>query len=118
MAKVICRLPNASSNIDGIEFQPHPDGNGMVSADISDEQAARFLSIPGYEAVAAKGSRKAAVTPPATPAPTKPPVTGATTSEATEDKKPSEGGATDKGGNAAGAADTGGAGAPPNEEIF
>lgn len=54
MAKVICTLENASDEISGVKFKKHPDGAGMVSEDISDEQAARFASIPGYELVGAK----------------------------------------------------------------
>lgn len=73
MAKVICALPNASGNINGVTFTPHPDGPGkdgilpMVSEDISDEQAAAFASIPGYTLVGVKK-------PPKTPAPTLAPV--------------------------------------------
>lgn len=54
MAKVICKLPNASEEISGVKFKAHPDGAGMVSEDISDEQAAHFASIPGYELVGVK----------------------------------------------------------------
>jgi hypothetical protein len=51
--KVICKLPNASEEISGVRFAPHPDGaeHGMVSEDISQEQADFFVSIPGYELV-------------------------------------------------------------------
>ncbi len=49
MAKVICKLQNAADEISGIAFTK-VDG-GMLSEDISDEQAARFASIPGYELV-------------------------------------------------------------------
>jgi hypothetical protein len=52
MAQVICKLPNASEEISGVKFTAH-DG-GMLSEEISDEQAARFASIPGYALVGAK----------------------------------------------------------------
>lgn len=45
--KVTCKLPNASDNIGGIPFESNEDGT--VSAVVTDEQAARFESIPGYE---------------------------------------------------------------------
>lgn len=63
MAKVICKLPNASASINGVEFTPHPDNaKWMVSADLSDEQAAEFASINGYELVGAKPAGKGAKT--------------------------------------------------------
>ena len=49
MPKVLCTLPNASEDIGGIKFEKH--ANGMLSEDVSDEQAARLASIPGYELV-------------------------------------------------------------------
>lgn len=60
MAKVICTLNNASDEINGVKFKKHPDGHGMVSEDIGDDQAAVFASIPGYELV---GATKAAKQP-------------------------------------------------------
>lgn len=55
MPKVICKLPNASEKISGVKFAQHPDGAefGMVSEEISQEQADVFGSIPGYELVGA-----------------------------------------------------------------
>lgn len=53
MAKVICKLANASEEINGVAFAPHPDG-GMVSEDIPDDAAAVFASIEGYKLVGAK----------------------------------------------------------------
>lgn len=50
MAKVICTLPNAADLINGVVFTPCPDG--MISEDITDEQAENFASIPGYQLVA------------------------------------------------------------------
>lgn len=47
MPRVICDLPNASDEISGIKFHPLDDG-GMISDEISQEQAARFASITGY----------------------------------------------------------------------
>jgi hypothetical protein len=51
VAKILCTRPNASDNINGYPFEPHPDG-GMISVDNLPEEAVRkFLRIPGYEAV-------------------------------------------------------------------
>lgn len=52
MPKVLCTLPNASEEIGGIKFVAH--ANGMLSEDLSDEQAARLASIQGYEIVGGK----------------------------------------------------------------
>ena len=49
MARVICKLENASDEISGVAFE-QVDG-GMLSAEIADDVAARFASIPGYELV-------------------------------------------------------------------
>lgn len=49
MPKVLCTLPNASDEIGGIKFVSH--AKGMLSEDVSDEQAARLASIPGYKIV-------------------------------------------------------------------
>lgn len=51
MPKLLCTLPNASEEISGVKFVPH--AAGMLSEDVSDEQAAKFASIPGYEIVGA-----------------------------------------------------------------
>lgn len=51
MPKLLCTLPNASEEISGIKFVSH--AAGMLSEDVSDEQAAKFASIPGYEIVGA-----------------------------------------------------------------
>lgn len=48
MPRVICNLDNAGDEISGVKFYPLEDG-GKVSDEISDEQAALFLSISGYE---------------------------------------------------------------------
>jgi len=57
MQKVTCSLPNASTNINGIEFEVVEGG---VAAVMDDESAARFGSIPGYtlEAVEEKPATK------------------------------------------------------------
>lgn len=47
MPRVICTLKNASSLISGIAFEP-VDGV-MLSQEIDDEVAAKFIRIPGYE---------------------------------------------------------------------
>lgn len=52
MPKVLCTLPNASEEIGGIKFTKH--AKGMLSEDLSDEQATRLASIPGYEIVGGK----------------------------------------------------------------
>ena len=49
MAQVICTLPNASEEISGVAFTAHE--SGMISAEISDELAADFASINGYQLV-------------------------------------------------------------------
>lgn len=51
MAKVICTLPNASELINGVKFVSHKDG--MISEDISKDEADSFLDIPGYQLAAA-----------------------------------------------------------------
>lgn len=52
MPKVLCTLPNASEEIGGIKFTQH--AKGMLSEDLSDEQAKRLASIQGYEIVGGK----------------------------------------------------------------
>jgi hypothetical protein len=46
MAKVICKLPNASALISGVKFVTHK--LGMISEEIADEVAAEFVKIEGY----------------------------------------------------------------------
>lgn len=46
MAKIICKLPNASELINGVKFVTHK--LGMVSEEIADEVAAEFVKIEGY----------------------------------------------------------------------
>jgi len=47
MAKVLCTLKNASTNINGIKFVTHRDG--MISEEIDDEVAKQLATINGYE---------------------------------------------------------------------
>lgn len=46
MQRVICTRPNASNLINGVVFEPHE--NGVISVEISEEQAQNFLRVPGY----------------------------------------------------------------------
>jgi hypothetical protein len=52
MVQIVCTRPNASEEISGVKFTQHEQG--MLSEDISDEQAAVFLSIPGYHVLGAE----------------------------------------------------------------
>ena len=52
MPKVLCTLPNASGEISGVKFSQHE--KGMLSDEVSDEQAEFFAAIPGYAIVGAK----------------------------------------------------------------
>ena len=85
MPRVICDLPNASDEISGVKFFPLEDG-GLISDEISDEQAELFASIPGYtidgegaepvkkaEPKPAPTTRKAAKAPAKPAAPVEPP---------------------------------------------
>ena len=53
MARVLCKLANASTLINGVRFASVP--GGMLSEAISDEAAAGFTSIPGYFLASRKG---------------------------------------------------------------
>lgn len=64
MPKVICTRPNASLNINGVNFTPTEDGGGVISDEISAEEAELFLSIDGYHA-AEEGEQKPSVVKPA-----------------------------------------------------
>lgn len=44
--KILCTLPNASNEIDGIPFEQHELG---VVGDAPEELAASMLTIPGYQ---------------------------------------------------------------------
>lgn len=55
--KIECTLPNASTNINGIKFEPTEHGT-MVSVEEVDEKVAeRLLSIKGYKAVEDGGKK-------------------------------------------------------------
>lgn len=92
MPQVICTLENASELINGVKFSPREDG-AMVSEEISEDVAALFASIPGYElvkeaaqapapapapAAPARASRKGAAAPAPAPAPVAEPTEPAT----------------------------------------
>lgn len=68
MARVICSLPNASELISGVKFTVLDDGR-MISAEIDDAQAARFVSIKGYELDEDDSSFEGEDSQPETPAP-------------------------------------------------
>ena len=57
MPQVLCKIPGAAASIGGLQglvkFEP-ADG-GMLSAEISQEEADHFASIPGFELVGAAG---------------------------------------------------------------
>lgn len=68
MPRVICDLPNASDEINGVKFHPLTEG-GMISDELSDDDAALFASIPGYaldDGESAKAAAPASAPPPAT----------------------------------------------------
>lgn len=46
MPKVLCTLPNAAAEINGVKFSPAE--GGMLSDEVSADQAEAFLSITGY----------------------------------------------------------------------
>jgi uncharacterized protein YunC (DUF1805 family) len=66
MAKVICKLPNASEEISGVKFESTIDGIGMISEEISDEQAASFMRTAGYALADAPDAEMVALTAQAT----------------------------------------------------
>lgn len=53
--KVLCTLPNASENINGVKFSSTDDG--MLSEDVSEEVAKRFSAIEGYSIVDTKSAK-------------------------------------------------------------
>lgn len=46
MVQVIRERPNLLPLINGVKFEPHPEGS--ISALISEEAAQQFLAVPGY----------------------------------------------------------------------
>lgn len=62
MPKVICTLPNASDEMNGVKFSKHPDrDDAVVSEEISQAQAEYFASVSGFELVGAKKEPQAPV---------------------------------------------------------
>lgn len=55
---VICTLPNASDNINGVEFEDHSEGKISVEA-VSAEVAETFAKIEGYKVIESKGAKPA-----------------------------------------------------------
>lgn len=56
MIKVTCKLPNASANINGIDFAPV---DGGVASVMEDADAAQFNGIPGYTLEAVEDEKPA-----------------------------------------------------------
>lgn len=130
MAKVLCKLPNASTNISGIRFVTHRDG--MISEEIDDAIAKKWATVPGYEiydpaqtdqvaAAILENARKTAAQgqgqnpnpqPPAPPAgaPSSPPAGAATPPAGSTPAAPPAG--APAGGTAAGQGDAGKDGTP------
>ena len=69
MPRVICDLPNAPDEISGVKFHRLEDG-GMVSDEISQEDADLFLQVTGYSAFEEEGGPALPEKPVAAPAPT------------------------------------------------
>lgn len=46
MVQVLCTRPNASGEISGVKFTKHE--KGMLSEEITEQQAAHFLAVKGY----------------------------------------------------------------------
>lgn len=57
MPKVICTLRNASNEINGVKFEEH-EGR-LLSEEISEDMAAKFAAIPGYELMVEEEKPKA-----------------------------------------------------------
>lgn len=53
MARIICELPNASLNINGIEFERMDNGNVISKGDVPADVAEKFVNIPGYKVIVA-----------------------------------------------------------------
>lgn len=66
MARVLCTLENASTEISGVKFSV--TDVGMLSEEISDALAAEWATIPGFELVEL-GEEVAAPAPPPKPVP-------------------------------------------------
>jgi hypothetical protein len=46
---IICDLPNASHNINGVSFKPHDGSRKITEAAVEAVVAAMFKGIPGYK---------------------------------------------------------------------
>lgn len=107
MPRVLCTLPHASTSINGVAFTS--DRGQMISEEVSEEVAAAFGAIPGYEVLRAP-----------TPTPAAVPVADATkgrggSGRATKETTPPADAAAPGGEDAAKATDTSDAGAPPQD---
>lgn len=71
MPLILCSLRNASTKINGVEFKP--TDAGMLSEEISAEQAEVFAAIPGYSVVQPQGKKGAKASGDAPPAGDTPP---------------------------------------------
>jgi hypothetical protein len=70
--KVICDLENASNLINGVKFSEF-DGVGLISDEISEEQAAHFCGIPGYLLYEEAPQKPSKLPKPPKPEPSTPP---------------------------------------------
>lgn len=62
MKRVTCALPNASSSINGVAFEPAV-GGGVTSAAIEDAIAKQFEGIPGYTVADVEGGQQTLAPP-------------------------------------------------------
>lgn len=60
MPFIRCTRKNASHEISGVAFQDHPEGGVVSVEDLDEAQAARFLSISGYEVAQVEQNETAA----------------------------------------------------------
>ena len=54
MSRVICSLPNASTNINGVDFVPHSGGQMISVEELSDDVIKSFCEIEGFKSSSAK----------------------------------------------------------------
>lgn len=54
MKRIICELPNASTDINGIQFEETMDGSVISVEAVADDVANQFANIPGYHLVDAE----------------------------------------------------------------
>lgn len=48
---IICSLPNASHNINGVAFKPHDTDRKITESPVEADVASMFKGIPGYKIV-------------------------------------------------------------------